>query len=546
MQRCCRCAQAMAAPPDRGTGGRSNAWPHQPDVTQQQVLREPPRCQPRHALRHRARLRRHSPTRRSFATRVPVQDYETLRPYIDDQRRTRRSGADGGSAGVLRADERFHRHAEIHSDHAVGAGDASRPNRRCSRTCSSAPARRRSRARRSASWAPRSRAVSTPATRSARCPGTSISRCPASVQSRFVVPPEVVEHRRLRSEVPGHPAAGAGGARHHLPGLAEPVDVPAAARHPERPARSAAAVARDGDARRARWTRRAGTRGRHAPAEGRSRARGVAARRSRPLTFANVWPDIRLVTTWTGGSCGIALDTLRRKLPREATVMELGYQSTEFRGTIALEAGNAGRPAAAAPSFLRVRGAGDVGQRPCREFLHARPARGRPALLHPGHDRVRPVPLFHERPGRGHGVLPSHAAPALRSEGQGRHQPDRRKALRGARPSRPCGDDRPGTASRSSFFLLVADEDTSAYQPLRRVGRWRPARMRGEFAAAVDRRLGELNIEYHGKRASGRLGPLTIAWLKHGAAEAYKSGLRRGGPARRSVQAGGPAVSQRT
>ena len=54
------------------------------------------------------------------------------------------------------------------------------------------------------------------------------------------------------------------------------------------------------------------------------------------LTFANVWPGIRLVTTWTGGSCGIALGTLRTKLPPSTMVMELGYQSTEFRGTLAL------------------------------------------------------------------------------------------------------------------------------------------------------------------------------------------------------------------
>jgi hypothetical protein len=45
----------------------------------------------------------------------------------------------------------------------------------------------------------------------------------------------------------------------------------------------------------------------------------------------------QLVTTWTGGSCGIALDTLRGKLPADTAIMELGYQATECRGTIALE-----------------------------------------------------------------------------------------------------------------------------------------------------------------------------------------------------------------
>ena len=68
------------------------------------------------------------------------------------------------------------------------------------------------------------------------------------------------------------------------------------------------------------------------------RARASQLRGTARLTFASLWPGIRLVTTWTGGSCGIALDKLRATLPAETKVMELGYQSTECRATIALEA----------------------------------------------------------------------------------------------------------------------------------------------------------------------------------------------------------------
>jgi hypothetical protein len=45
----------------------------------------------------------------------------------------------------------------------------------------------------------------------------------------------------------------------------------------------------------------------------------------------------------------------------------------------------------------------------------------------------------------------------------------------------------------------------------------------------VDERLGELNIEYHGKRASGRLGPLEVSWLTRGTADAYKLAAVRAG-----------------
>jgi hypothetical protein len=42
-------------------------------------------------------------------------------------------------------------------------------------------------------------------------------------------------------------------------------------------------------------------------------------------------------------------------------------------------------------------------------------------------------------------------------------------------------------------------------------------------------RLGELNIEYHAKRASGRVGPLEVSWLKPGTADAYKAAAVKAG-----------------
>jgi hypothetical protein len=67
----------------------------------------------------------------------------------------------------------------------------------------------------------------------------------------------------------------------------------------------------------------------------------------------------------------------------------------------------------------------------------------------------------------------------------------------------------------------VADEATATYRLLIELdGGSRPES--SLVASTVDRRLGELNTEYHGKRASGRLRPLSVAWLRRGAAEAHK------------------------
>ena len=53
------------------------------------------------------------------------------------------------AAALLRADERHHRRAQVHSDHAVDARRSTATSRRSSPTCSIARAPRRSRARRS-------------------------------------------------------------------------------------------------------------------------------------------------------------------------------------------------------------------------------------------------------------------------------------------------------------------------------------------------------------------------------------------------------------
>ena len=46
-----------------------------------------------------------------------------------------------------------------------------------------------------------------------------------------------------------------------------------------------------------------------------------------------LWPSLSTLVTWTGGSCGIALDKLKRYLPSRVKVVEMGYASSEFSGT---------------------------------------------------------------------------------------------------------------------------------------------------------------------------------------------------------------------
>ncbi len=63
------------------------------------------------------------------------------------------------------------------------------------------------------------------------------------------------------------------------------------------------------------------------------------------LTYADLWPNLKALVTWTGGNCAAVLPTLRRLLPPATPIVEMGYLSSEFRGTITVDCNkNLGAP----------------------------------------------------------------------------------------------------------------------------------------------------------------------------------------------------------
>lgn len=57
-------------------------------------------------------------------------------------------------------------------------------------------------------------------------------------------------------------------------------------------------------------------------------------------TFAALWPNLQCVTTWTGGSCATLLPSLKEQLPDNCPIIEMGYLSSEFRGSITIDIEN--------------------------------------------------------------------------------------------------------------------------------------------------------------------------------------------------------------
>jgi hypothetical protein len=237
-----------------------------------------------------------------------------------------------------------------------------------------------------------------------------------------------------------------------------------------------------------------------------------------PVGFAELWPHLRLVTTWTGGSCGIALERLRAALPVEAQVVELGYLASEVRGTVTVGA-RAGLPALREVFFEFVETTRwDAGQAVFLTLDQLRIGHEYYVLITTPsglyryfmNDIVRVTGRFEATPTlafvqKGKGVTSI--------TGEKLYESQAIDAVRAVEKDL-------GVSSR--FFLLLADVERARYRLLLETD---PlcAPDPAAFAASVDRGLGERNLEYRQKRASGRLAPLVMLPLREGFADGFKA-----------------------
>jgi sterol desaturase/sphingolipid hydroxylase (fatty acid hydroxylase superfamily) len=251
------------------------------------------------------------------------------------------------------------------------------------------------------------------------------------------------------------------------------------------------------------------------------RARELAGMRlrSREARIADLWPALQLVGTWTCASAGIALAALRRELPSRTRILDLGYIASEFRGTITLgRRAGSGFPTVHAHFF---------------EFVEReRWDRGEPVFL--TLDRIRKGVDYYIFVTTPSGLYRYFINDLVRVRGFLHRMPLLMFVQKGKGVTNITGeklyeaqvlDAVRATATEAGFttrfVMMLADEQRRSYRLyLERAGG--SALHPLEVARAVDMRLCELNVEYRAKRASGRLGPLTVVGLQSGTAEAYK------------------------
>ena len=236
--------------------------------------------------------------------------------------------------------------------------------------------------------------------------------------------------------------------------------------------------------------------------------------------IADLWPRLRLVVTWTGGSAGVTVRALRSELDPRTRVMELGYVASEFRGTFTVgRRAGMGWPTLDTYFFEFVeRDLWDNGQPifltldAIRKGVEYYVVVTTPSGLYRYfiNDLVRVRAFLHRTPllqfvQKGKGVT--------NITGEKLYEAQVLDAV-GAAIS--------AVGRTQRFVMMLADEGERCYRLYVETDEG-PRPIAGHFADAVDARLRALNVEYAAKRESERLGPLEVVWLKREAGEAYKA-----------------------
>ncbi|NKB49453.1 MAG: hypothetical protein GKS02_08820 [Alphaproteobacteria bacterium] len=237
------------------------------------------------------------------------------------------------------------------------------------------------------------------------------------------------------------------------------------------------------------------------------------------LTYEDLWPDLAGVVTWMGGSCAVPLATLRPQLPAATKIIEAGYMSSEFRGTINVDVNhNLCLPTLTDHYFEFVQR--DAWEGGVDNFLALDqleigesyyPIVTTPDGLY-RYDINDVVTVT--------GTVGATPTLAFVQKGKGVTSITGEK-LTEAQLLQAVQQAAGELALQAAFFIAVADEAHAGYVLYfeKRGDDPPPAAAIGD---AIDTKLRSLNIEYAAKLDSGRLNPLQVQRLRPGSGDAYR------------------------
>ena len=248
------------------------------------------------------------------------------------------------------------------------------------------------------------------------------------------------------------------------------------------------------------------------------------------LTYADIWSDLRAVVTWTGGSCGLAVERLAPMLTSGCPVFELGYLASEVSGTVNIDPIEGSCVATLADNVF------EFAERDAWEDAADDADRGLGtctlADLETGHDYYVIVTTAD-------GLYRYDMNDIVRVTGWVGRTPVLSFIQKGKGVTSITGEKlyesqviSAVTASVAElgavapFFIMLADEAKATYTlyvELANTAAAQPGgRVPSDLAGSVERSLRDSNVEFGAKRASGRLAPLRVILLAPGTGDAYR------------------------
>ena len=246
------------------------------------------------------------------------------------------------------------------------------------------------------------------------------------------------------------------------------------------------------------------------------------------LSYADIWPNLQQLVTWTGGSCGIALSSLRRDLPDSTKIVEMGYLASEVRGSLTL-GNDTGLPSFANTFFEFVE----------RDEWEA--DRENILLL----DQLEVGNQYYVIVTTVNGLYRYFMNDIIEVTGHVNQCPTIRFLQKGKGATNITGEKlyesqvlaaiqalEGETNTTVRFQQWVAEEESSQYLVYLESNDAQLSCI-DSYADVLERALCGLNMEYEHKRASGRLKPVQVRLLSKGTGERYKrfnlaSGQREG------------------
>ena len=237
-------------------------------------------------------------------------------------------------------------------------------------------------------------------------------------------------------------------------------------------------------------------------------------RKKGSLIISDIWPKLRLITTWTSGNCSTLLPSLKAQLSRNLFIGEVGYMSSEFRGTVNLDIKNEIQVPTINENFFEFVERDEWGsEEPFFLMLHEIELNKDYYIFVTTqnglyryfiNDIIRVTGKYHSTPTikfiqKGDGVI------SLTGEKLYEDQVNIAvlKVIK-------------KYSLKIKFYVMVAYSEELKYrlyiqQPFKAV-----------YAQEIEKEIYHLNIEYMEKRKSGRLMPLEVVCVEKGTAEEFK------------------------